>query len=59
MIAGVSSLKVEKVNDMHIQTVVFKDCDDDLIPVKVNFHSQVDLETDIRNCIEQTGFSIE
>lgn len=52
MIAGVSSLKVEKVNDMHIQTVVFKDCDDDLIPVKVNFHSQVDLETDIRNCIE-------
>lgn len=38
--------------DIYLKTVVFKDKDDELIPVSINFHSQVELEQEIRNRID-------
>lgn len=43
----------KKENDeKYVKSVVFKDQDNDLIPISVNFNSQVELEADIRNRIE-------
>ena len=42
----------EKVDDVYYKSVVFKDSDNDLIPISVNFHSEVELEEDIRNKID-------
>ena len=39
----------ETTDDVYLKTVVFKDKDNDLIPISVNFHSQVDVEEDIMN----------
>lgn len=42
----------EKVDDVYYKSVVFKDSDNDLIPISVNFHSEVELEEEIRNKID-------
>lgn len=42
----------EKVDDIYYKSVVFKDSDNDLIPISVNFHSEVELEEEIRNKID-------
>lgn len=42
----------EKVDDAYYKSVVFKDSDNDLIPISVNFHSEVELEEEIRNKID-------
>ena len=42
----------EKVDDVYYKSVVFKDSDNDLIPISVNFHSAVELEEEIRNKID-------
>ncbi len=42
----------EKNEDNYLKTVVFKDGDNDLIPILINFHSQVELEKEIRNRLE-------
>ena len=42
----------EKVDDGDYKSVVFKDSDNDLIPISVNFHSEVELEEEIRNKID-------
>lgn len=42
----------ETQQDVYLKTVVFKDRDNDLIPITVNFHSEMELETDIRNKID-------
>lgn len=44
--------KVEKAENEYLKTVVFQDQDQDLIPISVNFHSQVELEEDVRNRID-------
>ena len=43
---------IEENQDVYLKTVVFKDSDNDLIPITVNFHSEVELEQDVRNRIE-------
>ena len=42
----------EKVDDVYYKSVVFKDSDNDLIPISVNFHSELELEEEIRNKID-------
>lgn len=42
----------EKNTDVYLRTMVFKDKDNELIPISVNFHSQVELEEEVRNCID-------
>ena len=42
----------EKVDDVYYKSVVFTDSDNDLIPISVNFHSEVELEEEIRNKID-------
>lgn len=42
----------ENEEDIYLKTVVFKDSDNDLIPISINFHSQVELEEDVRNRID-------
>lgn len=37
---------------VYMKSVVFKDTDNDLIPVSVNLHSQVELEQEVRNRID-------
>lgn len=46
--------KEEKTDneDIYLKTVVFKDSENDLIPISINFHSQVELEEEIRNRID-------
>lgn len=46
--------KEEKTDneDVYLKTVVFKDNENDLIPISINFHSQVELEEEIRNRID-------
>lgn len=46
--------KEEKTDneDVYLKTVVFKDSENDLIPISINFHSQVELEEEIRNRID-------
>ncbi|MCD7950585.1 MAG: GerMN domain-containing protein [Erysipelotrichaceae bacterium] len=46
-------LHEEENNDTntYLQTVVFKDSDDDLIPISLNFYSAVDIEEDVINRI--------
>lgn len=41
-----------KEQGVYIKTVVFKDQDNDLIPVSMNLHSQVELEQEVRNRID-------
>lgn len=43
--------KSEEKEDIYLKTVVFKDEDNELIPVSINFHSQVELEQEVRNRI--------
>ncbi|MCD7894180.1 MAG: GerMN domain-containing protein [Erysipelotrichaceae bacterium] len=38
--------------DTYLQTVVFKDSDNELIPVSLNFYSAVDIEEDVMNRLE-------
>ncbi len=40
------------VTDTYLQTVVFKDSDNELIPISLNFYSTVDIEEDVYNRIE-------
>lgn len=48
-----SSFGVQKEDhSLSLKTVVFKDQDDELIPISINFHSQVELEQEVRNRIE-------
>lgn len=42
----------ESKEDVYLKTVVFKDKEDELIPISVNFHSQVELEEDVINRID-------
>ncbi|MEG0275742.1 MAG: GerMN domain-containing protein [Coprobacillus sp.] len=52
---GYSYLKKEtnsSVEGDYIKNVVFKDKDNDLIPISVNLHSQVELEQEVRNRID-------
>lgn len=42
----------KQVGDVYIKSIVFKDNDNDLIPVSVNLHSQVELEEEVRNRID-------
>lgn len=44
--------KREESQDVYLKTVVFKDSDNELIPISINFHSQVELEEEVRNCID-------
>lgn len=37
---------------VYLKTVVFKDKDDELIPITINFHNEVELEQEIRNRID-------
>lgn len=41
--------KQGELEDIYLKTVVFKDSEEDLIPISINFHSQVELEEDVRN----------
>ena len=42
----------QEANETYIQTVIFQDQDHDLIPVSINLHNQMEMETDIRNKID-------
>ncbi len=42
----------ENVDDVYLETVVFKDSDNELIPISINFYSEVELEADVRNRID-------
>lgn len=42
----------QEANETYIQTVIFQDQDHDLIPVSLNLHNQMEMETDIRNKID-------
>lgn len=44
--------KESKDEDMYLKTVVFQDVEDDLIPISINFHSEVELEEDVRNRVQ-------
>lgn len=39
-------------NNVYLKTVVFKDEDDELVPISINFHSQVEREQEVRNRID-------
>lgn len=41
----------EQSDSVYLKTVVFKDGNDDLIPVSINFHSEVDIEKEVMNRI--------
>lgn len=45
-------IESEENMDVYLRTMVFKDNDNELIPISVNFHSQVELEEEVRNCID-------
>jgi len=42
----------KKDKDATLKTVVFKDRDDELIPISIDFYSSVELEKDVRNRID-------
>ncbi|BFK23063.1 hypothetical protein F300043A5_13580 [Massilimicrobiota timonensis] len=42
----------QEANETYIQTVIFQDQDHDLIPVSINLHNQMEMETDIRNKVD-------
>ncbi len=44
--------EAQDVNETYIQTVIFQDKDYDLVPVSLNLHNQMEMETDIRNKID-------
>ena len=44
--------EAQDVNETYIQTVIFQDKDYDLVPVRLNLHNQMEMETDIRNKID-------
>ena len=44
--------EAQDVNKTYIQTVIFQDKDYDLVPVSLNLHNQMEMETDIRNKID-------
>lgn len=53
----ISAVYLNKTNtsdheNLYLKTVVFKDKDDDLIPVVVNFNSQVEIEREVGNYID-------
>lgn len=43
--------ETQESEDVYLKTVVFKDEDNELVPVSVNFHSQVELEQEVKNRI--------
>ncbi|UTY38794.1 GerMN domain-containing protein [Allocoprobacillus halotolerans] len=42
----------QDLKETYIQTVIFQDQDHDLVPVSLNVHNQMEMETDIRNKID-------
>lgn len=44
--------ETQESEDVYLKTVVFKDEDNELVPVSVNFHSQVELEQEVKNRID-------
>lgn len=42
----------QELKETYIQTVIFQDQDHDLVPVSLNVHNQMEMETDIRNKID-------
>lgn len=42
----------KKQEDVYLKTVVFKDAEDELIPVSINFHSVVEREQEVKNRID-------
>lgn len=44
--------KPKEKEKTYYKSVVFKDNDNDLIPISVNFHNQVELEQDVRNRLD-------
>ena len=49
----------EKVDDVYYKSVVFKDSDNDLIPISVNFHSEVELEEVISKDLEVQSVNLK
>lgn len=42
----------QQVEETNIETIIYKDEEGDLIPVNVNVHNQMEMETDIRNKLD-------
>lgn len=42
----------QQVEETYIETIIYKDEEGDLIPVNVNVHNQMEMETDIRNKLD-------
>lgn len=42
----------QQVEETNIETIIYKDEEEDLIPVNVNVHNQMEMETDIRNKLD-------
>lgn len=42
----------KQVSETYLQTLIYQDANHDLVPVSLNVHNQMELETDIRNKID-------